>query len=189
MRSPDPITSPYKLWNVRGIAVWKNGIVATGAEDGDICLLSVPDGKILTRIRFNPAAQRGINSLSIFKDYLIVANCSVGPNDKNLWLYRLENSQITLIDSINLLKDISLPQAYNFSVQLAPIGEGIYFLASTQEGLLWLGSIMKDKLAVITNKKIACDGGAAIAFQPKTWMLSVIAFDITLFTVPINPNK
>lgn len=187
MRSPNPIPSPYKLWNVRGIVPWKNGIVATGAEDGDICLVSVPDGEILVRTRYNPAAQRGINSISIYDDYLILANCSVGPSDKNLWLYTLRNNEITLRDSFNLIKNTSLPQVYDFSVQLAPLENKMYFFACTQEGLLWMGRIENDKLAIISNTKVACDFGAAIAFQPKSWMLSVVAFDIRLYTLLSKP--
>ena len=42
IRSP----SPYQLWNVRGISYWKNGIFATGSEDGDITLIQIPDGTV-----------------------------------------------------------------------------------------------------------------------------------------------
>jgi len=188
MRSPDPIPSPFKLWNVRSVVVWKNATVVTGAEDGDICLVSVPDGKILARKRFNPTAQRGINSLSICGDYLILGNCSVGPSDKNLWLYKLADNQISLMDSLNLVKDTSLPQVFNFSVQLAPLDNSLYFFAGTQEGILWMGHIVKDKLVTLTNAKVSYDGGAAIAFQPKPWLLSVVAFDISLYTVSSKPQ-
>jgi WD40 repeat protein len=188
MRSPDPIPSPFKLWNVRGVVPWKNGIVVTGAEDGDICLVNVSAGKIQARTRYNPKAQRGINSLSVYNDYLALANCSVGTSDKNLWLYRLGTNQISLVDSLNLVKDTSLPQVFNFSVQLAALADNIYFFASTQEGLLWMGNILKDKLVTITNAKIAGDGGATIAFQPRSWMLSVAAFDIGLYTVLSKPQ-
>ena len=41
VRSPAPIRSPYPIKNVRGVVPWREGIVVTGAEDGDICLVSV----------------------------------------------------------------------------------------------------------------------------------------------------
>jgi WD40 repeat protein len=188
MRSPNRIPSPFQLWNVRSVVVWKNGIVATGAEDGDICLVSVADGKILTRMRYNQTAQRGINALSIFGDYLALANCSVGPADKNVWLYKLSRNKITLLDSVNLIKDTSLPQVFNFSVQLAPKDGKVYYFAGTQEGLLWMGHVVNDKLVTLTNSKVSCEGGAAIGFQPEPWLLSVVTFHINLFTVSTKPK-
>jgi len=41
VRSPNPIRRPYPLKNVRGVVPWREGFVVTGAEDGDICLVSV----------------------------------------------------------------------------------------------------------------------------------------------------
>jgi WD40 repeat protein len=188
MRSPNPIPSPFQLWNVRSIVVWKNGIVATGAEDGDICLVNVVNGNIFTRMRYNPSAQRGINSLSIYGDYLALANCSVGPADKNIWLYKLSNGHnITLIDSENLIQNTSLPQVFNFSVQLAPKDGNIYYFASTQEGLLWMGHIVNDTLVTLNSRSVSCEAGATIAFQANPWLLAVTTFHINLFTVPSNP--
>lgn len=86
LRSSNPIRSPYHIWNIRGVAYWRDGIVATGGEDGDLTLTRITDGTVLTRLRYSPNAQRGINSISIDGDYLLVANCSVGAIDKNLRL-------------------------------------------------------------------------------------------------------
>jgi WD40 repeat protein len=184
MRSPNPIPTGLRLWNVRSVVTWKNGIVVTGSEDGDICLVSVPRGEILTRTRYNTSAQRGINSLSICGDYLTLANCSVGQSDKNLWLYKLSGNMVSALDSVNLIKDTSLPQVFNFSVQLAAQGESVYYFASTQEGLLWMGHIVNDKLVTLTSTRISCEGGAAIALQSRPWLLAAATFQISLFTLP-----
>ncbi|MEI6780014.1 MAG: hypothetical protein WCQ21_03750, partial [Verrucomicrobiota bacterium] len=78
VRSPDPIRSPYPIKNVRGVVPWREGIVVTGAEDGDLCLVSVRIRTIFHRQRYNPAAQRGINGLALLGDLLLVSNCTVG---------------------------------------------------------------------------------------------------------------
>jgi hypothetical protein len=47
---------------------------------------------------------------------LMVSNCSVGPDDKNLWYYRLEftTGNIELCDSANLKVNPSASQVVNF---------------------------------------------------------------------------
>ncbi|MEI7940712.1 MAG: hypothetical protein WCK27_28890, partial [Verrucomicrobiota bacterium] len=78
VRSPDPIRSPYPIKNVRGVVPWREGTVVTGAEDGDLCLVSVRSRTIFHRQRYNPTAQRGINGLALLGDLLLVSNCTVG---------------------------------------------------------------------------------------------------------------
>ncbi len=185
LRSPNPIPSPYQLWNVRSVVPWKESLVVTGAEDGDLCLVRIPAGTVEARVRFNPEAQRGINNLAISNDFLLLANCSEGKDDKNLWLYKLESNGINLVDSTNLVEDATLPQVFNFSVQLVPLNGTIFFLASTQEGLLWMGRIVDDKLIPETKVEIGCRGrgGAATAYQPNRHVLSVVAHDINLYEI------
>lgn len=188
VRSDNPIPSPLKLWNIRSIVPWENGTIITGSEDGDICIISIPHGIILNRMRYNPTAQRGINSLSICKDYLALANCSVGKDDKNFWLYKLATNQIVTLDSLNLISDPNLNQVFNFSVQLASFENDIYYFCSTQEGLLWMGKIINDKLTPLKKIKIFGEGGGgALAFKPQLSMLSVTAFDIELFKLAPQP--
>jgi WD40 repeat protein len=158
LRSSDPIPSPYKLWNVRAIVPWGIGKVVTGSEDGDIVLYDVVNDKTLARMRYNVKAQRGINSLSVMDDYLLLANCSVGSNDKNLWLYKITNSRFAPLDAINLVKNTSLPQVFDFSTQFTRFGGSVYFLASTEEGLVWLGKVSNDKLEPLNNLKLVDTG-------------------------------
>ena len=64
-----------------------------------------------------PGAQRGINSVAAFGQNLLISNCAVGPNDKNLWYYWVDgnNYGVTLKDSVNLRVNPSAPQVFNFS--------------------------------------------------------------------------
>ncbi len=183
IRSPNPIPSPFQLWNVRGIAHWKNGIIATGSEDGDVTLIQIPDGTVLARMPYSPIAQRGINAISIKDDYLVVANCSVGSADRNLWLYQIANNQIVPLDSINLVKDHTRAQVFNFSVKLDKVDGRIYFVSSTEEGLLWFGDVVSDHLQTLSNTQVAEIGGAALSVQSDTHSVASAAFDIQLFTI------
>jgi hypothetical protein len=89
VRSPNPIPSPFPIKNIRGVERWEPGYVVTGSEDGDICLVKVVEGSAAARMRYNATAQRGVNDIDTCGDYLVPANCSVGPDDKNLRLYRI----------------------------------------------------------------------------------------------------
>ena len=187
VRSTNPIPSPYRLWNVRGVGSWKDYAV-TGSEDGDLCLIKIPGGTVISRLRYDSSARRGINSLAISGSYLVVANCSVGKADRNLWLYKITPSGFRLLDSVNLQYDPSLTQVFDFDVQLVSTAHGIYFFASTQEGLLWWGAISAEKLAYISHTKVDCEGGAAIAIEPMIAKLAVAAFDVGIYEFsPTSP--
>jgi WD40 repeat protein len=146
--SPNPIPSPYHLKNIRGVEHWKDGIVVTGSEDGDIAAVDVAAGKVLFRSRYNPTAQRGINSVSLKKDLVLLANCSVGNSDDNLWLFQVSDTGFKKLDALNLKKNQQLPQVFDFIAILGHSGTNDIFLASTEEGLLWLGSVSNGKLAL-----------------------------------------
>jgi hypothetical protein len=180
-KSPNPIPSPYQLWNVREIAPVSDGVALFGSEGGDVCFITVPDGVIRSRTRYNPSAQRGINNLSVLGDYLAVANCSVGSNDKNLWLYRIKGFDIALLDSKDLKVDPSSPQAFNFDVELAWQGNRTVYFSATQEGLLWVGDVQNDKLADGSKVPISSNFGAALNYQPSRGLLAVAGDNIHLY--------
>ena len=181
IRSSSPIPSTNPLWNVRGVVRHKGGTVVTGGEDGDICLVSIPDGKVLSRMRYNPKAERGINGLAVSGDYLLLCNCSVGPDDKNLWLYEIRNDRVVLLDSTNLIQDTKRKQVFNFSVLFVPAGKETLFFAGTEEGLLWRGQLAGGKLAAKGNEKLECEGGAALTFEPETSQLVAVAHVVYLY--------
>ena len=116
---------------------------------------------------FNPAAQRGINSVSAHGDKLLVSNCSVGADDYNTWYFSVDPAtwSLTLLDKANLIADTSLVQAFNFDTIWGAYSGGMCWFASTEEGLLWMGTVTGDKLSVLGSESLA-DGsfGAALAY-------------------------
>jgi WD40 repeat protein len=181
LRSPNPIPSPYPLKNIRGVESWKPGYVVTGSEDGDICLVDVVNKTVLARMRYNPAAQRGINDIDVCGDYLTVANCSVGPEDRNLWLYGIQDAGFTPLDSVNLKVNTALDQVFNFCVDQALVDDRHYFFATTQEGVVWIGTLQTGKLKPITTQAVSTKFGAALSYQPDGRLLAVAGDNLHLF--------
>jgi hypothetical protein len=146
VRAARPV-NPWGLHNIRGIEVVAGGtgggVAILGSEDGDLTVFEFPSGRILSKAPYNASAQRGINALAIRDRLLLVANCAVGPSDRNLWAYTVDpvSGCVVCTDSVNLAVDVSAPQIFNFDV----IWGGDYqgspaFFASTEEGVLWMGS-------------------------------------------------
>lgn len=181
LRSPDPISSPYPLKNIRGLAHWSGSKIVAGSEDGDIAVVDVGTGNVTFRQRYNDSAQRGINSISVVGDHLLVSNCSVGRGDKNLWLFKLESTKLSLLDSINLIDDRSRPQSFNFDADLFQIGETLRFFASTEEGFIWAGTIASDKILPTNTAYVASDGGAFLDVSPSGKTVLAAAHRIYLF--------
>lgn len=170
LRSSSPL-NPWGLQNIRG-ASWflsdSNSIkVATGSENGEICVVDVPSGQVLSRTLYNPEAKRGINAISTAGQNLLVANCSVGSSDKNLWYYWIDGNDwsVTLRDSKNLMVDRSAPQVFNFDVTWGWYFDGPCFFSATEEGELWMGTIEGNRtLSILGHQKVAvADLGACLA--------------------------
>jgi WD40 repeat protein len=181
VRSPDPIPSSYRLWNVREIAPVGDGLAISGSEDGDLCVIAIPEGTVRTRMRYSATAQRGINDLSVLDDHLVVANCSVGSADKNLWLYRVDGTDLKLLDSKNLKTDPAAPQTFNFTVELATHRNGLVYFSATEEGLLWVGDIQQDRLLDGVTTPVSSHFGAALNFEPSQSLLAVAGDNIHLY--------
>lgn len=83
-----------------------------------------------------------------------------------------------------------MPQVFDFSTSFVTYKALPYFVASTQEGPLWLGKVEGDKLRVLSKMTVAPDGGAAVSVDPSTQTVAAVAFDISLFTLepPANPQ-
>ncbi|MGH7499716.1 MAG: hypothetical protein ACREL3_12795 [Gemmatimonadales bacterium] len=185
IRSPTPVPSPYPLRHVRGVVDWHNGVVVTAAEDGDLCLVNVRSGVVLARVRYNTAAQRGVNDVALLGNLLLVANCSVGDDDQNLWLFRLAPpDRILPVTSINLRRDASRKQVFNFSVELASRPNGVVFFAATEEGLLWMGDIQSDRFHVIGHEAVSTRYGATVTLDRTANMLAVVGDNVHLFQLP-----
>lgn len=147
VRAAKPV-NPWKLHNVRGMAALPlgdgAGYVVTGSEDGNLTVVRVADGAVLSATTYNPAAQRGINSLAVVDDVLLVVNCAVGTADANLWCYSVDPTDwsVTMTDKATLEIDPNLPQVFNFDVVFAASDGGpTWFLCSTEEGALWMGEV------------------------------------------------
>ncbi|MCX6594724.1 MAG: hypothetical protein NTZ56_24690 [Acidobacteria bacterium] len=181
LRSPNPIPSPYPLKNIRGVEAWQPGIVVTGSEDGDLCLVDVVNTTVLARMRYNPSAQRGINDIDVCGDYLVVANCSVGPDDRNLWLYAIEDLAFMALDSVNLKVNPALDQVFDFCVDQAVVDDNHYFFATTQEGVVWVGTAQDGKLNPIATQAVSTNYGAALSYQPDSRILAVAGDNLHLF--------
>jgi WD40 repeat protein len=170
IRNPHP-TNPWGLHNVRGISLVTNSstdaVVVTGSEDGFITLLRLPDGKILSQTVYNPGAQRGINSVAAWGNNVLIANCAVGPDDKNLWYYSVNqgNWSVRLIDSTNLRVNPSAPQVFNFCAIWGQNQTQPCFFSSTEEGALWMGTVTDFRLNVLGYETVYGNLGSALAFN------------------------
>jgi hypothetical protein len=153
VQNPNP-TNPWGIHNIRGVTLMfstdQTGYIVSGSEDGFLSVVSVPDGTVLSQTVYNPGAQRGINGVAALGQNLLVANCAVGPSDKNLWYYWVNQDwSITLKDSTNLRVNPAAPQVFNFCTIWAFFNQQVGFLASTEEGALWMGTVTNTSLNVL----------------------------------------
>jgi WD40 repeat protein len=187
IRAASPV-NPYGLFNVRGINLLTvdkaYSYVVTGSEDGDLCVVRFPDGKLLSRTLYNPAAKFGINSISSYQNNLLVANCSADSSDKNLWQYTINPSDwsITLKQSFNLKVNPTLTQVFNFDVTWVPVQNTLYWFSTTQEGYLWVGILGGNGLIEILGKQSLGENlGASIGVSANR--LAVAGQNVHEFTV------
>ncbi|HEX7133361.1 MAG TPA: hypothetical protein VF228_12345 [Iamia sp.] len=184
----EPPLNPYGLVNIRSVqyvagADDGEAVVATGGEDGYICLVKVPTGTILGAAPYNPRAQRGINSIAVDGTSLLVANCSVGSADSNLWLFEIDadTGSITYQDNTNLKVDPARPQVFNFATVFSDAASGTW-LASTEEGVVWMGSVVSGQLHGWGYTTLASPPlGSAIAVSPGGQVV-VANYDLFEFT-------
>jgi WD40 repeat protein len=191
VRNPNP-TNPWALHNIRGISTIfsnsSNAYFATGSEDGYICILRLPDGAIMSQTVYNPGAQRGINSVAAFGQNLLIANCAVGPTDKNLWYYWIDdnNFSVALKDSTNLQVNPSAPQVFNFCAIWGVLNDKVGFFSSTEEGALWIGTVDSDQqLSVIGYQTVFGSLGSALGFN-FNGNLVVVNYNLYEFTTQQN---
>lgn len=182
VQNPNP-TNPFNDHTVEDVEVADSaaGVVVAGSEDGYVTMISLPSGTILSQTVFNPQAQRGINALQVNNNQLLVANCSVGPTDYNVWYYALDKSNwsITLLDKAALKIDASLPQVFNFDVIWGRYAGGSAWFASTEEGALWMGKPSDTALNPIGYEQLTGPLGSALAYRGGN--LVMVAYDLYQF--------
>lgn len=198
LRNPKP-TNPWGLHNIRGVAAivgaGEKACVVTGSEDGYLCILRVTDGAVLSQTVYNPAAQRGINSVSVLGRHLLVANCSVGQGDKNLWYYEIGSRDWTVCfrDNVNLQANPEAPQVFNFCARWGWFENAPCFFSSTEEGMLWMGTLgTSQRLSVIGYELVYGHLGSALAFSA-SGKLVVANYNLYEFTTgskpPLSPSE
>lgn len=186
VRAARPV-NPWGLHNVRGIGLVDvdedTGYVVTGSEDGDLCIVRVSDGTILSRTIYNPLATRGINSLAIEGGNLLIANCAVGLQDNNLWLYQIDKIswRIDCHGGARLVVDPTQAQAFNFDVIWGSYGGGRCWFAATEEGYLWMGHAKNNiEITIIGKQAVTAKLGAAIGMNDQS-DLAFAAYDLYEF--------
>jgi hypothetical protein len=186
LQNPKPV-NPFNSHVIYGMTTLTQAgptaSVVAGSDDGYISIVAVPSGKILSQTVFNPAAQRGINSVSVTGNKLLVTNCSVGANDYNTWYFTIDMATyaLTLIDKANLIIDTSLVQAFNFDAIWGSYSSGPCWFASTEEGVLWMGTA-DTSLNVIGYQNLSDRAfGAALAFTGGPGRLAVVIDDLNQF--------
>jgi hypothetical protein len=163
IRSPKP-ANPWGLQTVYAVEPIADDCVLTAADNGDLCVVEVPSGALVSRLRYNDTAQRGLNDLAVRGNLAVAVNCAVGPADHNTWLFRIEsNGSLTGLDKINLRRDPNAAQVFAFCVRIATDEHGLLFIVATEEGLLWVGRIDGTTLNPIGNTTVSSNFGAALA--------------------------
>jgi hypothetical protein len=175
LRNPNPV-NPWGSHYMYGMSVVRDNpaYVCTGSDDGYISIVQIPSGNIMSQTVYSPIAQRGINAVSVLNgNKLLVANCSVGPSDYNLWYYSINTSTwaVTLIDKTNLIVDTSRPQVFDFDVVWGAYSGGPCWFASTEEGTLWMGTA-DTALHTIGYEILTENVGSALAYQ-NGWLVMV----------------
>ena len=189
LRNPTPI-NPWNLHAIYGIDEFgtdrQDPRLVCGSDDGYLSIVGAATGRILRQMVFNPAAQRGINSVTVDGDRLLAANCSVGANDSNLWYFTISESDfsLTLRDHANLILDPTEVQVFNFDVTWGRYGGQPCWFASTEEGALWMGTA--DTKINVLGSQLVDDGsiGAALAYAEATGRLAAVIHNLHQFSVP-----
>lgn len=187
VRNPQPV-NPWGSHVMYGmcplVSSGAGASVVAGSDDGYVSIVQVPSGTILSQTVFNPAAQRGINSVSAFGNQLLVANCSVGADDDNLWYYSIDPStwSLTLLDSMNLIIDPLEIQSFNFDTIWGRYSGGVCWFAGTEEGALWMGTA-DSGLHLIGDQPLA-DGaiGAALDYTDGPGRLAAVIHNLNQFS-------
>ncbi|HUZ25285.1 MAG TPA: hypothetical protein VMV07_16135 [Streptosporangiaceae bacterium] len=186
LQNPNPV-NPFDSHVIYGMATLTpgpSGVVVAGSDDGYVSLIAVPSGNILSQTVFNPSAQRGINSVSVQGNRLLVSNCSVGPDDYNLWYYSIQTAPwgVTLLDKTNLIIDTQRAQVFDFDAIWGSYASGPCWFASTEEGVLWMGTA-DTGIDVIGYQDLSDRAvGAALAYTNGPGRLAVVIDDLNQFS-------
>lgn len=110
-----------------------------------------------------------------------MANCAVGPDDKNLWLYDLSSGRPVLQDAENLALDLFRSQVFDFDADLVQGSDGPIFFSSTEEGMVWMGRAAGGQLLVSGITKSAPEGGSVMDISPDGKLIVAVTYTVRLF--------
>jgi hypothetical protein len=183
VRAAHPVNpwGSHVLYGLSALAsMGTSATVVAGSDDGCLSVVEVPSGRILSQRMYNDTAQRGINSVAVCGDQVLVSNCSVGAADHNLWLFRVDMATCELVrlDCMNLIADTSRVQSYNFDTVFGATAAGPCWFAGTEEGILWMGTA--DTKLCLTGCENLCDGtfGAALDYTGGPGRLAAVIHDL-----------
>ncbi|HBR99378.1 MAG TPA: hypothetical protein DD979_18675 [Gammaproteobacteria bacterium] len=172
------------LRHIRGLAMWRDGIVITGGEDGALHQVQLPGGEILSNRLFNAHARLGVNDLVVHGNRLLVVNCATGPQDRNLWLYDLHVNRIADSDAANLLTDPNRARIFAFDIATWEQDGRAMAGVTTKEGLLWRVAFDGGELAPMEHVALGrFTYGAAIDVEPATQRLAAAGIGVRVVDV------
>jgi hypothetical protein len=190
LRHPAPV-NPWGLHNIRAVvnAAPYPGRVIAGSEDGLMSVVDFPSSQVLSQSIYNDAAKRGINTMAWLNGALLVGNCSVGADDHNLWLFGMTRSgRLRQWDRRRLVADADRPQVFNFAVVWAQLPPPSIWLASTEEGALWAGTVRGRRIDVAGHSLLRPALGSALACNANGHMV-VAGYDLHEYQIlPEHPG-
>jgi hypothetical protein len=166
LRNPKPV-NPFGMHNIRGVARLGDRHVVAGSEDGFISVVDLGEPEVVSQTVYDPAAQRGINSVALRPEgELLVASCAVGRDDPNLWSFDVATLEPVPRDHASLKVDPSAEQVFNFSTIYARSARtGPCFFASTEEGALWMGTVSDGRIELMGYERVTTPLGSALGYQ------------------------
>ena len=182
--------SPYYALNIRGVQYSNDfDVIVTGGENAKICEITPNNNLTITKCElYSSNAQRGINAISLIDNFLFVANCAVGKNDSNLWLFKLNsNSSFEFLDSVNLVVDTSLSQVFDFSLATVQSEDNTLWFAGTQEAVVWYGNVSStNKISINNYTVINAYDQCQFGYYVSVYQLQLVAAGGNVFLYSIS---
>ena len=124
-----------------------------------------------------------MNTLAVKDNYLVIGNCKVSQDEKNLWLYKISENSMALIDSLNLQQKNGRKNLFTFKVEILKNDSesSLKVYASTQAGIIWEVPILENSFGSTESIELSSEQGHAIALRKDK--LAAIANNICLVKV------
>ncbi|MEM7135009.1 MAG: WD40 repeat domain-containing protein [Myxococcota bacterium] len=187
LRMKDPIDYMHDeepLRHIRGLASWRDGIVIAGGEDGGLHQVRLSDGAVLSQRLFNRRARLGVNDLAVHEDELLVVNCAIDRNDRNVWLYALTEGDFALRDSANLLRDADAKRIFAFDIVTYEHHHEPSALVTTKEGLLWRIRFGDNQIEPVESLPLGrFNYGSAIDYDESTRRIAAAGISVRVVSI------